>query len=73
MYSLNLLLSLVRDLLDLNSLKTDKFKVVMASFNPSKAITFVFNLLQIQAGSQKLNMEFKMVEGALLKHTDIRS
>ena len=38
MYSLNMLLSLVRDLLDLNCLKTDKFRINMTSFDPFEAI-----------------------------------
>ena len=45
-YSLNMLLTLVRDLLDLNSLKTGQFKVNPSAFNPFEAIKFVVDLLQ---------------------------
>ena len=38
MTSLNLLLSFVRDLLDLNCLKSDKFRIKMTSFDPFEAI-----------------------------------
>ena len=49
--SLNLLQSLVSDLLDLQQIKTGAFSVGCLAFNPTEAIQFVMSLLSIQAKS----------------------
>ena len=43
--ALNLLLSLVKDLMDLKMIKENKFKTTMKAFNPTKVFDFLKSIL----------------------------
>ena len=47
--SLNMLLSLVNDMIDLKLVKENRLEPQMKTFNPTKVIEFVISLLQVQA------------------------
>ena len=47
--SLNLLLSLVNDMVDLKMAKESKLEPLMKDFNPTEVLQFVTDLLTVQA------------------------
>ena len=47
--SLNLLLSLVNDMVDLKLVKENRLEPQFVDFNPTKVLKFVTDLLQVQA------------------------
>ena len=52
--SLNLLLNLVSDMVDLTLIKRDRYLAQKKLFNPTEALQFVHSIMTFQANSQKL-------------------
>ena len=66
--SINLLLSLVNDIIDIKMIKSDNFCTKWTTFNPQEAIKFVLSMLGIQANSNKVELSFKAVPSWLLNN-----
>ena len=67
--SLNLLLSLVNDVLDLTLIKNSKIPVERKFFNPTEVLKFVHSLMAYQATSQKIKFGFKVISNSLISNT----
>ena len=68
--SLNMLLSLVNDMIDLKLVKENRLEPQMKTFNPTKVIEFVISLLQVQAAGQNVTFSFKTVHYMLMRKID---
>ena len=68
--SLNLLLSLVNDILDLKLIKAGKLVTQMQKFQPQECFDFVIKLMQIQADGKRIDFGFWMVPAHQLDRMD---
>ena len=69
--ALNLLLSLVKDLIDLKQIKENCFNTNIRAFNPVDVLEFVKNILQLQAESKRIELSYKTVESSLLANPEL--
>ena len=66
--SLNLLLSLVNDMVDLKLIKANQFTVNMNIFSPLESIRFVTEIFDHDAQGKRLQLTIKTVKGGLLRN-----
>ena len=66
--SLNLLLSLVNDMVDLKLIKANQFTVNMNIFSPLESIRFVTEIFDHDAQGKRLQLTIKTVQGGLLRN-----
>ena len=66
--SLNLLLSLVNDMVDLKLIKANQFKINMDIFSPLESIKFVKAIFDHSAHENKLKLAIKTVQSRFLRN-----
>ena len=58
---MNLLLSLVNDVLDIKTIEAGKFHPRIETFNPAKLLDFIVSTFKFQAEMQRTSIAFKTI------------